>query len=131
MMHDYYATTEASRGVPPLDFDWDHYMLLWVNDKLTLITARENEELIGFVMYIVTFHPQYKSVLFATCNTLAVAPAHRGKGVATKLVKAAEPYLKMQGVKYVMHGARAVYSAEPLFPKLGFELHERYYSKVI
>lgn len=130
-MHDYYAATEASRGVPPLDFDWDFYMQLWVNDNLTLITARENEDLLGFVMYIVMFHPQYKTVLFATCNTLAVKPERRGMGIASKLVRAAEPFLKMQGVKRVLHGARAVYDVEPLFPKLGFELHERYYSKVI
>jgi GNAT superfamily N-acetyltransferase len=131
IMEEYYEKTSASKGVPKLDFDWDFYMGLWLTDSLVLITARENEELIGFSMYIVKFHPQYKTTLFATCNTLAVKLGYRGRGVATKLVKASESYLKMCNVKYMIHGFRAVYDAEPLFKKLGFELSEQFYQKVI
>ena len=131
IMEEYYEKTNASTGVPKLDFDWDYYMGLWLQDSLVLITAREDDELIGFSMYIVRFHPQYKTVLFATCNTLAVKLGHRGKGVATRLVKASESFLRLHNVKYMLHGFRAVYDAEPLFTKLGFELSEQYYMKVI
>jgi len=130
LIKDYYATTIASKGVPPVDFDWDFYMNLQMEDKLTLITARDDERnLLGFAMYIVMFHPQYKTTMYATCNTLAVKPECRGQGIGSKLVKASEAFLKMNSVKYMMHGYRAVYEAEPLFKKLGFTLTEQFYVK--
>ena len=69
--------------------------------------------------------------MYAVCNTLATKVGHRGKGIGTKLVKAAESYLKLYHVHRIIHGYRTVYGTEPLFPKLGFKLIEQLYVKVI
>lgn len=131
IMHEYYEKTVAKHSVPPLDFDWDHYLTAEANNKFVLIVARDAEELIGFATYYVSVHPQYKTTMYAFCNTLAVKLKYRGQGVASKLVKAAEPYLKLYNVKYMVHGFRTVYDVEPLFQKLGFELYEKMYQKVL
>lgn len=131
IMHEYYEKTVARAGVPPLDFDWEAYIKIEAENKLVLIVARDAEELMGFAMYYVALHPQYKTTVYGICNTLAVKLKYRGQGVATKLVRAAEPYLKLYNVKYMVHGFRAVYDVEPLFQKLGFELAEKMYQKVI
>lgn len=128
---DYFKQTVAKEGIPPLDMDWDFYIESAKQDKFVLITARENEELVGFVTYYVNNHPHHKTVMFACCDILAVKLGHRGKGIGTKLVTAAEPLLKMFYVKRVVHASRTVYDVEPLFPKLGFTLVEHNYMKAI
>ncbi len=130
-MHEYYEKTVARERVPPLDFDWEHYLTAEQMNKFVLIVARDDETLAGFVTYYVSTHPQYKTTMYAMCNTLAVALKYRGQGIASKLVKAAEPYLKLYNAKYMVHGFRTVYDVEPLFQKLGFELSEKMYQKVI
>ena len=131
LIHEYYEKTEAKFGVPPLNFDWDFYLNAEAMNKFVLIVARDAEEFMGFVTYYVSLHPQYKTTMYAVCNTLAVKLKYRGQGVASKLVKAAEPYLKLYNVKYMVHGFRTVYDVEPLFQKLGFELSEKMYQKVL
>lgn len=130
-MHEYYEKTVAREGVPPLDFDWAFYLSLEAMNKFVLIVARDDEKLVGFVTYSVTLHPQYKTTMYAICNTLAVKIGYRGQGIASKLVKAAEPYLKLYNVKRMVHGFRTVYDKTPLFEKAGFTLIEKHYEKVL
>jgi GNAT superfamily N-acetyltransferase len=131
ILAEYFAATAAKVGIPALDMDWDFYAEAAQQGKFILITARENEELVGFVTYYVNNHPHHKTVMYAACDILAVKMAHRGKGIGTQLVKAAEPLLKMFYVKRIVHASRTVYDVEPLFPKLGYSLVERSYMKVI
>jgi GNAT superfamily N-acetyltransferase len=130
---DYYEKTEAGKGVPTFDVDWEYYLNMEVTNKLVLITARDeaNDELIGFDMYLIAPHPHHKTVMFAFCDTLAVKLGHRHKGVGKKLVQAAESYLKLFYVKRVVHGFRAVYDAKPLFPSIGYTLLDSNYVKVL
>lgn len=131
IMVEYFANTVGHKDTPPLDYDWPFYLQAEADGKYVLITARENDELIGYVDYYVNTHPHHKTVMFASCNTLATKLGHRGKGVGTKLVKAAEPLLQLYNVDCIVHGYRTVYDTEPLFPKLGFKLIEQIYVKVL
>ena len=127
----YWKTTEAAVGVPPLDMDWDYYAAQEAAQQLVLITAREDKEMVGFVMYIVMMHPHHKTVRYALCDILAVKLGYRNVGIGAKLVTAAEPLLKQYYVKRMLHGFRTVYDTEPLFPKLGYTLFEQNYMKAI
>lgn len=133
MLHEYFEKTEAGLGVPKLDMDWDFYLRMEDLDRLALIIARDrgNDELIGFNMYQLCFHPHHKTMPFAYCDIIAVKLGHRHKGVGKKLVLEAEPYLRMYNVQRVIHGFRAVYDVEPLFPRLGYELMDSNYVKAL
>lgn len=128
----YYADTNAQDGIPPLRMDWAFYANLEKQDRLVIITAREDEELLGFGMYMLVNHPQHGGMLTAIANTLGVATKHRGHGIGRQLVEAAEIYFRSATqVKMMVHGHRMIYKAEPLFPKLGFTLEEQIYIKVL
>jgi GNAT superfamily N-acetyltransferase len=131
LMVEYYEKTEAKEGVPPTDMDWEQATDLESQDKFILITARDalTGIIVGYVTYYVGTSPAYKTVVYATCGTLAVKVDQRGKGIATQLMAAAEPLLKMYHVKYISHGFRTVYKTEPLFPKLGYRLAELQFIK--
>jgi len=129
LMHDYYEKTNAHEGVPPLAFNWPHYLALDHQHMLLLVTARNGSQLAGFVLYIIAPHPQYKPTIWAVCNTLAVSPSFRSMGVARSLMATAEPMLRDRKCERVLHGFRHIYNTEPLFPKLGYEPFETMYSK--
>jgi GNAT superfamily N-acetyltransferase len=128
---EYYAKTAASEGVPPVDMAWELFTELEDRDGFILITARDpfNGIIKGFVTYYVGPHPHHKTVTFATCGTLAVKVSERSKGIASQLLKAAEPLLKMHHVKYISHGYRTVYNKEPIFSKHGYKLAEYQFVK--
>ena len=132
LIDGYYADTNAQDGIPLLDMDWPFFIGLEQGYRLVLLTAREDGELLGVNMYILAQHPQHKGQTWAMCNTLAVATKHRGKGIGTKLTEAGITYLKERtDAKVVTHHFRAIYDAFPLFPKLGFDLVEHVYMKVL
>lgn len=138
LMHDYYEKTIANRDVPPLDFDWNHYLELDKQKRIVLVTARVRDitharPLVGFVFYIMMNHPQYRTTKMALCNTLAVRPEMRGMGIARNLMAKAEDYLQIAEVDRIIHSFRMTYANDesPLFPKLGYEPHEIAYLKVL
>jgi GNAT superfamily N-acetyltransferase len=128
---EYYEKTVASEGVPPVDMAWELFTELEDKDGFILITARDpyDGQIKGFVTYYVGPHPHHKTVVFATCGTLAVKLSERGKGIATQLLKAAEQLLRMYNVKYISHGYRSVYNTEPIFTKHGYKLAELQFVK--
>ena len=130
LIRDYW-TADVQGGMPPLKMDWSYYGDLEKLGRLVIITAREDYDLLGFAMYLLSNHPQHGGMPIAFCNTLAVDTKHRGKGIGRQLVQAAEAYLRGTDVKMMFHGYRTVYDAEPLFPKLGFDLIEHIYMKVL
>jgi GNAT superfamily N-acetyltransferase len=128
----YYADTNAQDGIPPLSMDWPAFIALEAADKLLLFTARDGDALVGVNMYLVSNHPQHGGMLCALCNTLAVTTSQRGKGIGSELTKAAVRYFSTRTeVKMVIHHFRTIYDAVPLFPKLGFDLVEHVYMKVL
>ncbi len=132
LIRDYYANTKAQEGIPSLRMNWKFYTDLAVAGRLVLFTARTDDEaLLGFAMYILGNHPQHAGMPFALCNTLAVAVSHRNQGIGTLLVEAAIAYFRTTDVKMLVHGHRTVYDAAPLFPKLGFDLIEHIYMRMI
>ena len=131
LIRDYYAKTNAQDGIPPLKMQWEFYGELEKQDKLVIITAREDYELLGFAMYILGNHPQHGGMPFALCNTLAVRVESRGQGIGSMLVQAAEAHFRSTNVQMMIHGHRTIYDAKPLFPKLGFDLVEHMYMKVL
>jgi GNAT superfamily N-acetyltransferase len=131
-VRDYFDRTKAKEGVPPIDMDWDQYLLAEDKDRLALFTARtESAKLCGFAMYVVTPNPHYKTVTFATCDILAVSPDYRSLGIARMLIRSAEGVFSSLGVDRMIHYFRTVYDVEPLFTKLGFVEAERTYMKVL
>jgi GNAT superfamily N-acetyltransferase len=125
----YWNETEAHKGVPDLEMDWDVYQEREDVGGLIIITVRKDTSLVGFNMYNVFKHPHHKGVLTAACDILAVALHHRRQGIGRLLINAAEPLLRGVGVQLMTHNFRTCYEDDPLFVSLGFEMIEATYMK--
>jgi predicted N-acetyltransferase YhbS len=132
LVKSYFADTNAQDSQPPLQMVWPFYRNLEDKDRLVIVGAREGAELVGFVMYAIMDHPHHGGMKFALCDILAVATKHRGRGVGKTLVEAAEVYFRTTDrAEAIIHAFRVIYDTEPLFPKLGFQLIEKQYIKVL
>lgn len=131
LINHYYRTTEASRGIPPYDFDWQVYLSMQIADQLVVIVACEDGKLVGFALYVTLMAPHHKSLKVAECDTLAVHADHRNRGIAQAIYYEAEEELRKQGVKRVVNRFRTCYNVEPIFPRLGFWLEEMVFHKDI
>lgn len=138
LVREYYASTRAQLQVPPIDFSWPHYIAMESQKQVLLMTARDGDkyhakhhQLVGFALYIMTYHPHHQTVPMAICDTLAVRPSHRSVGIGRNLLSRAEDLLRDYGMHCIIHMFRAVYAQEttPLFPSLGYVPFEMSYVK--
>lgn len=123
LVRDYYARTPAHDGLPPYEFRWEVYRHA---RSTTLVTARsvQSAALLGFALYLHYDHPHHNGFRLADCDTLAVSPEARGRGIGRGLMAYAEPLLKDRGARRIIHRHRLVYGDNALFPKLGYRPEE-------
>lgn len=145
LVQDYYDRTPAHEGLPPYRFQWPVYWQAENAKSLLLVTARRDRKrwggrsgaghytgtLAGWALYLVIGHPHHRGFTVAECDTLAVSPEERGKGIGRGLVEFATPLLRDMKATRIIHRHRLVYGDNALFPKLGFQPVEVAYSKDI
>jgi GNAT superfamily N-acetyltransferase len=129
ILDEYWPATAAGKDMPPLDMNWSFYDLLAQNGKLLVVTARDDDYMEGFVMYVVSHLPHHKSIVGATCDILATRLGSRNMGIGRMVMTEAENMLRVIGARYITHQFRTCYTDEPLFPKLGYKLYEQSYMK--
>ena len=114
---DEIAWTKDLSGV---DVSYETYEAVERTGMLRIYTARLDDNLIGYAVYIVKFHPHYKTVKWAVSDVYWIAPEHRGRTLGARMFKWVEKMLKEEGVK-VMHttGKTAHPQAKRLLMKLG------------
>ena len=131
LLLDYFERTNAQDGQPKLLMDWASMIKLESMGKVALFTARIENKLVGFALYVMYPHLHHGGNIWAMCDILAVDPDQRGKGVATNIVEHAERRFKQMGITQMMHSYRTIYGVTPLFEKLGFTCIEHLYRKAL
>ena len=82
-----------------------HYEELERLGVMRLYTARVGGVLVGYTLFLVSFHPQYAGTKMAIQEVLYMDPAHRGFGAARFIVWS-DDKLKAEGAGAVMRQVR-------------------------
>lgn len=114
-----------------LNPDWDSYYTLESQGKLKIFTARDEGELVGYFVVVVTNNLHYKDHLFATNDVIYLSPKHRKGFTGVKLVKFAEKCLKEDGVSVLTINTKVHQPFDKLMVFLKFRKIERVYSKYL
>lgn len=109
------SDTERLRFNP----DIDTYLFLDDNQKLTVITAREGRELVGYIVLIVQTHLHYKDVLTVVEDVHYLRPEHRKGWAGYKLLKAAMEYSRNISADIVIFRSKTIKGQDALFKRLG------------
>ena len=85
-----------------LDPDFDFYQMCEKIGILAIYTARENDVLIGYAIYMVRRHHHYRQHVWAISDIILVQKQHRNFGVATGLFDMLEADMRLNKVD-VLH----------------------------
>lgn len=88
------------------------------NRRLKTLIARDGRHIVGYVSLIFAKFQKFKGNAYLT---IAVRGSHRGKGLGTKLMKAAEGFAKERGIRRIELEVFAKNPAVRLYQRLGYE----------
>ena len=114
-----------------LDPNYDKYRDLERLGVLRICTARHGDELIGYFISLITPHLHYQQTTYAFNDILYLDPAHRGGRTGYQLFEAAIRDLKGGGVDVVVVHMKTAHPFRPLLARMGFQLTEENWEKVI
>jgi GNAT superfamily N-acetyltransferase len=120
-----------NQGKIKLNPNWKEYANLDVAGILRIFTARDDGELVGYFVLMVSQSIHYQDHLFANNDVLFVLPDSRAGATGYKLIKFAEDHCREAGVSLMMINTKVHIPFDSLMIGMGFDLIERIYSKFL
>jgi GNAT superfamily N-acetyltransferase len=114
-----------------LDPDYEVYQKLADAGILKLVTARNDNELIGYIMFIITPHLHYKTCITAAEDIYFLKKEYRKGRIGIRLFQFAEQYLKNINVNRIIYGTKIHLDNSKLFEYLGYTHFEKLYTKLL
>lgn len=116
-----------------LNPDFDLYLSLEEQGILRMYTARDEEGLAGYLIFLVTNHPHYKDQMYANNDLVYVKPEHRGgkAEVVRGMFSLAEENLKEEGISVICVSMKAHMPFDKTAEYMGYDKAEIVYSKYI
>ena len=111
--------------------DYEAYKRMAASGMLRCITCRNDEQLIGYIIFIVTPHLHYKSCVTAIEDLYFVTKAFRKGRVGIMLFKYAEKVLKERGVQRIVMHTKVHLDNSKLFEYLGYKMTDKVFSKML
>lgn len=115
----------------PLIPDYEAYGRLHVAGMLRCITVREDNELIGYAIFIVHPHLHYRSCITAFEDIYFLKKEHRKGRVGIRLFQFAEDVLKKEGVHRIIMHTKIHMDNTRLFEYLGYKLTDKLFTKIL
>ena len=99
---EHYEELSVTKSIP-LEPNYEVYKNIEDIGILKVVTCRNDEDLIGYILFIVTPHLHYKSCITAVEDIYFVRKDYRKGRTGIKLFQFAEKYLKEQGVHRIIY----------------------------
>ena len=115
----------------PLMPDYEAYGRLYVAGMLRCITVRDDNELIGYAIFIVHPHLHYKSCVTAFEDIYFLRKEERKGRVGIRLFQFAEDVLKKEGVDRIVMHTKIHMDNSRLFEYLGYKLTDKLFTKIL
>lgn len=132
MLEEYWHELSPIKEAAPLDPDYANMRAAEAAGLFRIWAARKDGMVIGFVMFHIHPHFNYKRTLFAFDSGHYLDPSHRDSDwTGIKMWRSALDALADLGVKVVIAHDNALRPLEPFFLRLGFKLRSRLYWKVL
>jgi GNAT superfamily N-acetyltransferase len=115
----------------PLMPDYEAYGRLHVAKMLRCITVREDNELIGYAIFIVYPHLHYRTCLTAFEDIYFLKKEYRKGRLGLRMFQFAEQVLKDEGVDRIVMHTKIHMDNSSLFEYLGYKMTDKLYTKII
>lgn len=115
----------------PLAPDWERYHKMENEGLLHVVTVRDNGELVGYYVSILTNGLHYRFTKYAINDIVLIKPDYRNAKVGVELFKYVEKLLIDEGVTIMTIHMKTFLPFDSLCEGLGFDYAERLYTKYI
>lgn len=129
MLQNHWKEVALDQELMKLDPDYERYRKLVEQNALVVITAREDDKMIGYAIYFLARHLHYKTLLMALEDIHYIDPTHRNQGVGSAMLAKGEEVLKGLGVCYVHLRKKAKSEETNLYADLGYSPIETVWGK--
>lgn len=130
MLEVHHAESNMLEGVP-FDPDYEAYKRAYDAGFLLCVTCRDNEDIVGFVVFLITPNLYSKKHVIAVEDMYYVKPEYRKGFIAIKILKFAENLLALRGVTTISIGCKAHSDQTRLYERLGYRYTEKHFSKLV
>jgi GNAT superfamily N-acetyltransferase len=114
-----------------LEPDYDAYKRLAEAKMLRCITCRNDEELIGYIIFTITPHLHYKSCITAYEDIYFIKKEYRKGRIGIKLFQYAEKVLKERGINRIVMHTKVHLDNSKLFEYLDYKFTDKLYQKLL
>lgn len=115
----------------PLDIARDRYQHLCDEGLLHVVTARDNDVLVGYHVAIVSGHLHYESTLHAITDVYFIVPKYRLGFTGIRMFRYIEAEMRKRGVKKLITATKLHLNIGKVLSWLGFAPTETVYTKYI
>ena len=115
----------------PYEPDYEAYKRMATAGMLRCITCRNDEQLIGYIIFIIGPHLHYKSCLTASEDLYFVKKEFRKGRVGIMLFKYAEKVLKERGVQRIIMHTKVHLDNSRLFEYLEYKMTDKVFTKML
>jgi len=131
LLREHYKEVGLYNDKVLFDPDVEKYEMLDDMDILYIVTARDEEKLVGYYACFIQPNLHYKQTLASTADVFYVHPEYRKGFVGIKLLKEAEEHMRDLGVDVMTLAFKTYSPLDPLLERLGWDYTERFYSKYL
>jgi GNAT superfamily N-acetyltransferase len=130
LMYAHWIECSIDREAVPFDPDWNLGRTMERCGVLKCFALRDDGELVGYSIFEVSSHLNFKTTTYAWNNGIYVRPESRKGNAGIKLIVESERWLKADGVKKFVYLAPSNSALNDLLVKDGYRPSETYYTKL-
>lgn len=130
IVKNHYEEIETLKEFPH-DFDYDAYENLWNMGRLVFVTAKNNDELVGYIVFFVGPHMHSKNCITAHEDIYFLKPEYRRGRNGIKMFQFAQEYLKKKGVDLILYSTKFEFDNSSLFKYLGCKPIDKVFTKLL
>ena len=129
LIEKHWELVALNQGKIKLNPNWEEYARLDAAGVLRVFTAREDGELVGYCVLVVSRSMHYKDHVFANNDVTFVLPDNRAGATGYQLLKYAEDHCAKNNISLMNVNTKVHIPFDSLLVGMGFNLIERIYSK--
>ena len=129
LFKEHYEEIARNKQVMKLKPDEKAYYKLEKANQLFILSAWQNDVLIGYSVNFVLNHPHYADLLLAQNDLLYIKKEMRGSRAGLKLIKETETHATLLGCKLMLWHAKENTALGAILPRLKYGVQDIIYSK--
>ena len=129
LFEEHYEEIARNKEVMKLKPDEKAYHKLEEANRIFILSAWQDDVLIGYSVNFVLNHPHYADLVLAQNDLLYIKKEMRGSRAGLKLIKETEKHATSLGCKLMLWHAKENTSLSAILPRLKYAVQDIIYSK--